>query len=104
MLDHLAAHLRTAGEVLTSQDLPLQVSLVEAGNEFWATMDHPEEWPAELRPKVHHLLDQLLASGTVQTTVAQMDFEAVREAAQGILTLAAEVEARRSAQRHRSRT
>jgi hypothetical protein len=100
MFDRLLFHLRSAGEILTSQDLPLQVALVEAGEEFWVCTAYSEEWPAELLGKANSVLNQLLAAGTIKTTVAQMDWNTVREVARQILDLLAAVEAARSERLH----
>jgi hypothetical protein len=72
MLDHVTPRIRNVARILSSQDAPLQVRLVEAGNELWAAMSYPGEWPADLRGKATRIVNRLLEGGSVQTTVAQM--------------------------------
>jgi hypothetical protein len=96
MFDHVLPNIRLAAHVLSSQDSPLQVRLVEAGNALWATMSYPEEWPIDLRQKANCLVDRLLEGGSVQTTVAQMDVKTVNDVSRKILNLAAEAETARS--------
>lgn len=100
MFDHLLPHLHQAAEVLTSQDTPFRVALIEAGHEFWTAMSFTEEWPPDLRKKANDILERLLEGGTVLTTAAQMDRKAAEEITQEILDLAAELEAVKNERLH----
>jgi hypothetical protein len=93
MFEHLLPHIRKAAHILTSQEAPLRPRLVEAGNEFWVAMSAPNQWPAEMQEKADDVLRRLLAGGTIQATVGQMDLNAAREVAMDILDLAADLEA-----------
>jgi hypothetical protein len=66
-------HVAQAAETLAGPHGTAKEKLVKAGGEFWAAMIYREEWTPELQVRAERICQTLLAGGTVEMTVNQMD-------------------------------
>lgn len=84
--------VRSAAEALATRDERLKARLSEAGRDVWSAMYHADDWPPHLRERAERVQKAILAHGTVQESVAQMNVEEAKEVAGQILDLLIELE------------
>jgi hypothetical protein len=83
--------------MLTNPSVPIQIRLIEAGRTLHQAASDRSLWPADFLERADHILERLLADGTVAASVAHADRQTVRRLVKDICDLVADIDMVRSA-------